>query len=95
MGPTDKELGDALQKIAEQFSAIDNSLANLAVGLLAVKATLALQMDPKMPTRALQQIDKIQSELARLDPNAPARQKFADAIEVIKLVEKYGRGGTS
>jgi hypothetical protein len=90
MSVTEKELGDALQAIAEHSLAVDNALAKLGVGLTALKAALAVQMNPSDPTRALAQIDKIESSLAALDKTAPARQQAADVIEMVKLAERHG-----
>jgi len=90
MSVSEKELGDALQAIAEHLLAIDNALAKLGVGLTAVKAVLAIQMNPNDPKQALARIDKIESSLAALDKTAPARQQAADVIEMVKLAVKHG-----
>jgi hypothetical protein len=87
---TDKQLADALQLVAEHMLAVDNALAKLGAGLTAVKATLAIQMNPVDPKQALAQIDKIEGSLAALDKTAPARQQVADVIEMVKAVEKHG-----
>jgi hypothetical protein len=86
----DKDLADALQVIAEQQLAVDNALAKLGVGLNAVKTILAIQIDPANPKRDLERIQQIESELAKYDKTAPARQQVADVIEMVKLWEKHG-----
>jgi hypothetical protein len=90
MSVSEKQLGDALQLVAEHLLAIDNALAKLGVGLTAVKAVLAVQMNPNDPKQALAQIDKIEGSLGALDKTAPARQQAADVIEMVKLLEKHG-----
>ena len=90
MSVTEKELGEALQAVAEHLHATDILLAKIGAGLTAVKAVLALQMDPVHPKEALAKIETIESDLAKLDPNASTRQKLGEVIEMIKLVDKHG-----
>jgi hypothetical protein len=87
---SDKELGETLQAIAEHLLALDNTLARLGAGLTAVKAVLAIQMNPADPKQALESLNEIESRLAALDKTAPARQQAADVIEAVKLWEKHG-----
>jgi hypothetical protein len=90
MSASEKELGDALQTIAEHMLAVDNALAKLGVGLTAVKAVLAIQINPTDPKQGLARIEEIESTLASLDKTTPARQQAADMIEAVKLWEKHG-----
>lgn len=90
MSVTEKQLGDALQVMAEHSLAVDTALAKLGAGLSAVKAALAIQMEPKNPKQGLAKIEEIESRIAELDNTAPQRQKAADVIEMIKLMEKHG-----
>jgi hypothetical protein len=90
MSVSEKELGGALQLVAEHLLAVDNTLAQLGAGVRAVKAILAIQMNPADPKQALASIEKIESSLAAFDPTAPARQQAADVIEAVKLFEKHG-----
>jgi hypothetical protein len=90
MGFSDKELGDALQGIAEQFQAIDKTLAKIAFGLFALKGILALQMDPSAPAKALARIQELESELAKLDPRRSEREKIDEVLEMVRLIEKHG-----
>jgi hypothetical protein len=39
------EIGDLLQNVAEQMNALEDAVAKLQAGLLAVKAMLAVQMN--------------------------------------------------
>lgn len=90
MAISDKELGDAFQAIAEQLNAIQDSLSKLGAGLVAVKATLAVQMNPSSPLEASQHIDKLEAAFLTLDPNAPARKRVAEVIEMLKMIDKHG-----
>lgn len=85
-----EDLGRTLQDIAEHANATDDSLAKLQAGLVAVKALLAMQMNPSHPKQALVQIDKLEQKLSALDAKAGERKKIAEAIEILKLVEKHG-----
>jgi hypothetical protein len=66
------------------------SIAKLVAGLGAVKAVLAIQMNPSEPKQALERIQHIEESLAKLDPNAAARQQFSDVLEMIRTLEKHG-----
>ena len=87
---TKKIVGDSLQDLAEQFHAIDKSLAKLAVGLLALKATLAVQMNPSSPVQGLKQIEALEFEIAKLDPTRSVRERTEQSLEILRLVEKHG-----
>jgi hypothetical protein len=87
---SDKEFGDALQKIAEQFHALDQNLAKLAVRILALKFVVAARLTPGAPIDGLKMIENLEQELSKLDPHAEARQRFSDVIEMLKVVEKHG-----
>ena len=63
---TRKELGDALQTIAEQFQAVDKSLAKIAVGFMALKGFVARQANPSAPKEALAQIQELEAELEKI-----------------------------
>jgi hypothetical protein len=90
MGVSKEELGDALQNIAEYMLNVDNQLAKLGAGLTAVKAALAIQMNPTDPKTALAQIQQIEDSLSQIDKTAPARKQAAEVIEILKLVGKHG-----
>ncbi len=87
---TKKEFGDALQLIAEQSHATDKSLAKIAVGLFAVKAILALQINPSAPAQALKMIQEFENEIAKLDPSRPERERTEQVLEMVRLIEKHG-----
>jgi hypothetical protein len=87
---TKKELGDALQLIAEQFHEVDKSVAKIAAAVAALKAVLAIQMNPSAPKQALERIQNLEDTFAKLDPNIAARVKFDEILEIVKLVEKQG-----
>ena len=88
----DKELGITIQQITEQMINFDKALADLRVGLLAVKCLLAVQMNPGDPSVGLEQIQGLEKTLAKLDPTAPARQRVADMFDAVKLLGKHGGG---
>lgn len=88
--PTRKEVSDALRTVAEQLNAVSESLAQLGAGLSAVKAALAREMNSADPALALKQIQTLEENFLQLDPNAAARKKFAEAIELLKVIEKHG-----
>lgn len=85
-----EDLGDALQDLVEQLNRIEGSLAKLGAGLTAVKAVLAIQMNPTHPKQALAQIEKLQAKFLQLAPNASQREKISEAIEILKLLQKHG-----
>jgi hypothetical protein len=87
---TRKELGDALQTIAEQFQAVDKSLAKIAVGFMALKGFVARQANPSAPKEALAQIQELEAELEKRDPTRAVREKTDEVIEVLKMIEKHG-----
>jgi hypothetical protein len=86
----DKELGDVLQTIAEQMNATSESLAQLGAGLAAVKAALSIQLNPSNPKQGLEHIQALEENFLKLDPNAAARKKFAEVIEMLKMIDKHG-----
>jgi hypothetical protein len=90
MSLTDKQLSDALQGIAEQFHAVDKSLAKIAVGLLALKGFVALQTNPSAPAKALEQIHAFETSLAQLDPNREGRERTEQVLDLLKMIEKHG-----
>jgi|HubBroStandDraft_4_1064222.scaffolds.fasta_scaffold86397_1 hypothetical protein len=90
MAVNEKQLGDALQEIAEQFHAIDKSLAKIAVGLFALKAIVALQVNPSAPSQALKMIQDFENEIAKLDPSRSERERVAEVLEILKLIDKHG-----
>lgn len=90
MAVNEKQIADSLQKIAEQFHAIDETLAKLGVGLLALKFVVAARLTPGAPIDGLKLIENLEQELAKLDPHAAARQRFSDVIEMLKILEKHG-----
>jgi hypothetical protein len=87
---TKAEFSDALQKIAEQFHAVDQNVAKLAVRILALKVVVAARISPGAPIDGLKLIENLEEELAKLDPHAEARQRFSDVIEMLKVIEKHG-----
>jgi hypothetical protein len=87
---SDKQLGDALQIVAEQIHALEVSLVKLQAGLHAVKGTLAIQMNPSAPKQALEQIQDLEDAIVKRDPNAEARKQFSEVIEMLKILDKHG-----
>jgi hypothetical protein len=87
---TKKELGDAIQLIAEQFHEVDKSLAKIAAAVAALKAVLAVHMNPSAPKQALERIQNIEDSFAKLDPNVAARAKFSEVLEMLNVIEKHG-----
>lgn len=87
---SEKQLADALQNIAEQLHAIDQSLLKLGVGLLALKFVVAARLMPGAPVDGLKLIENLEQELAKLDPHAEARKRFSDVIEMLKVIDKHG-----
>jgi hypothetical protein len=90
MTTPNEELGKALQTIAEQSNEIHESISRLGAGLTAVKATLAIAMDPANPKQASDQIQKLEETFSKLDPNAAARKRLSEAIEMLKMIDKHG-----
>ena len=88
----EKKIGEALQLVAEGLLAFETSLAQLSTKLHALKLTVAQHLDPASPTRALQQIQALEDSLAAREPGAEARRKIAEAIEIVKAIEKHGSG---
>ena len=87
---TEEKIVYTMQTIVKHLLTIDNVLAKLRTDLNVVTTLLAIQMGPTDPKDALAKIEKIQSEFAALDPNAPARQQAADLIEAVKLLGQHG-----
>ncbi len=87
---TEKQLGDALQLVAEQMHAIDKSVAKLAAGLFALKAIVALHMSPSAPSQALKMIQDFENEIAKLDPSRSERERVEEVLEMLKMIDKYG-----
>ena len=87
---TKKELGDALQLAAEQMHALEVAVAKLQAGLHAVKAMLAIQMNPSAPRQALEQIQNLEEAIAKRDPSAAAREKVSEVLEMVKIFDKHG-----
>jgi len=87
---TRKELGDALQSVAEQFHTTDKSLAKIAAALYAVKVILAYQMNPSSPVQGLKQIEELEIEIAKLDPTRSAREKTEQIFEMLRIIDKHG-----
>jgi hypothetical protein len=85
-----KQLDVALQKIAEEFHAIDETLAKLQVAVRALKVVVAARLTPGFPKEGLKLIEEVEQEFAKLDPHAEARQRFSDVIEMQKIFEKHG-----
>jgi hypothetical protein len=87
---SEKQLGEALQLVAKQMHVVEEHLAQIAAGLLAVKGTLARHMDPSAPAQALKQIQDLEAVIAKRDPNAAERKKVSEVFEMLKLLEKHG-----
>jgi hypothetical protein len=90
MSVSEKELGNALQLVAEQFHAVDKSLAKLGTGLFALKAIVALQVNPSAPSQALKMIQEFEDEIAKLDPSRPERDRIDQVLEMLKMIDKHG-----
>jgi hypothetical protein len=90
MSPTEKELGDALQAVVEQSHALEGAVAKLQAGLFAVKAALALQINPSAPEQALKRIQDMEQSFAERDPSAAARKQVSEVLEMLKIFEKHG-----
>jgi len=90
MPVSDKQLGAALQLIAEQMNALESSLVKLEAGLHAVKGTLAVQMNPSAPKQALEQIQSLEDAILKRDPNAEARKKVSEVIDLLKMIDEHG-----
>ena len=90
MAVSKEELGKALQIVAEQMHQIDERIAKLEAGLLAVKAMLSLQVNPSQPIIGLGRIEDFQQRIAAADPSAPVRKTISDVIEMLKAIEKCG-----
>ena len=88
---SDKQLGDAFQAIAEHLNATDDSLSKLGAELTAVRMTLAVLMNPADPLQASKHIQTLQESFLQLDPNAAQRKKIAQAIEILKMIDKHGK----
>jgi hypothetical protein len=84
----DKDL--ILQDIAEQFHDIDKSLGKIAVGLFALKAIVALQMNPSAPSQALKMIQEFEDEIAKLDQTRPMRERTDEVFGILRLIQKHG-----
>jgi hypothetical protein len=87
---TTLEIGGALQNVAGQMNALEDAVAKLQAGLLAVKAMLAVQMNPSAPKQALTRIQSIEDTIMKRDPNAAARKEFSEVIEMLNILEKHG-----
>ena len=87
---TKKEVSDALLLISERLNGISESLAQLGAALNAVKAVLAGHMNPPNPKQALEHIQTLEENFAKLDPNAAGRKQMSEAIEMVKMIEKHG-----
>jgi hypothetical protein len=87
---SDKQLGDALQLVAEQFHAVDKSLAKIAASLLALKGFVAIQANPSAPAKALAQIQELENELAKLDPTRSGRERIEQVLEMLRMIDKHG-----
>jgi hypothetical protein len=86
----EKETGDSLQNIAERLNALEDSVAKLQAGLLAVKAMLALHMNSSAPKQVLTQLRSLEDTIMKRDPNAAARKEFSEVIEMLNILEKHG-----
>lgn len=87
---SDKNLGNAFRGLAEQINAIHESVSKLAAGLAAVKTVLAVHMSPADPLQASKHIETLEENFLKLDPNAAARKKFSEVIEMLKMIDKHG-----
>lgn len=85
-----KEMGEALQSIAEHLHFLGDRLAKLEAGLHAVKGMLALQMNPSAPKHALKRIQDLEASILKRDPNAAARKQVAEVLEMLKIFDKHG-----
>jgi hypothetical protein len=79
-----------LQETIELMFQLQGGLASLGHGLAALKLVLANQISPGDPVEGLKQIQLIESEMAKRDPQAKARDLTADVIEATKLMQKHG-----
>jgi len=87
---TKKELSDALRLFGEQGHALDSALARFATELTALKAILALLLNPDNPKRGLERIEEFRETLAKHDPNAEARKQIDEVLEMLELIDKHG-----
>ena len=55
-----------------------------------MKAALAVQLNPNDSSKAAEHIQKSEGEFLSLDPNAAARQKISEVIEMVKMIDKHG-----
>lgn len=88
--PRDKEFSDAILAFGEDINKIRDSLSHLAAAIGALQTALAFQMNPSDPLEALKQIQEFEAELQKLDPGAEKRRQWADALDVIRMIEKHG-----
>ena len=89
--PSDKEFSEAFFAFGEDINKIQDSLSRLAAAIGALQTALAFQMNPSNPLEALKQIQEFEAELQELDPDAEKRKRRADAIDVVRMIEKHGR----
>jgi len=89
MSVTKRELIEVVNVFGEQIRLLDESIAKIGAGLSALKAILAMQMNPSAPLQVLTQIEELENEFVKLDPSVPARQRVAEIIETVKTWQKH------
>jgi len=89
MSVTKRELIEVVNVFGEQIRLLDESIAKIGAGLSALKAILAMLMNPSAPMQVLRQIEELENEFEKLDPSVPARQRVAEIIETAKTWQKH------
>ena len=79
-----------MQLVAGQFHEVDKSLARIGAAVFALKAILALQINPSAPSQALKMIQDLENEIAKIDPNRSARERTDEVLEMLRLMDKHG-----
>lgn len=89
MSVTKREMIEIVNAFGEQIQLLDASIAKIGAGLSAVKAILAIQMNPSAPMQVLTQIEELENEFVKIDPSVPARQRVVEIIESVKTWQKH------
>jgi hypothetical protein len=88
--PTEKKISDAILAIGEALHAHDIALAELRAGLLAVKTSLALYLNPSNPAAVLGQVEALETRFLKADSGFGAREAISQGIDLLKMSEKHG-----